>query len=57
MAKSIAPFVLSALLFILVFVLVIMESDETFLMLIFLGSAIFLAGTGIYLASQGHSKE
>ena len=57
MKKSIPPFVLSALLFILVFVLVINESQETFLMLIFLGIAIALASVGVYLAAQGDNKE
>jgi hypothetical protein len=57
MKKSIPPFVLSALLFILVFVLVIKESQETFLMLIFLGVAIVLASVGVYLAAQGDNKE
>ncbi len=57
MKKSIPPFVLSALLFILVFVLVIKESQETFLMLIFLGIAIALASVGVYLAAQGDNKE
>ena len=53
MVKSIAPFVLSALLFILVFVMVIKETNETFLILIFLGVAILLTGAGIYLTAQG----
>jgi len=57
MKKSIPPFVLSALLFILVFVLVIIESQETFLMLIFLGVAIVLASVGVYLTAQGDNKE
>jgi len=57
MKKSIPPFVLSALLFILVFVLVIKESQETFLMLIFLGIAIALASVGVYLAAKGDNKE
>jgi hypothetical protein len=57
MKKSIPPFVLSALLFILVFALVITESQETFLMLIFLGVAIVLASVGVYLAAQVDNKE
>ena len=57
MIKSIAPFELSALLFILVFMMAILETGETFLVLIFLGCAILLAGAGIYLASQARGKE
>ena len=57
MVKSLAPFLLSALLFIFVFVMAIIESQETFLMLIFLGCAILLAGIGVYFASQSKGKE
>jgi hypothetical protein len=57
MVKNLAPFLLSALLFILVFVMAILESGETFLMLIFLGVAILLAVTGVYFVSQGKEKD
>jgi 4-hydroxybenzoate polyprenyltransferase len=57
MVKNLAPFLLSALLFILVFIMAILESGETFLMLIFLGVAILLACAGIYFVSQSKDKE
>jgi hypothetical protein len=56
MVKIVAPFLLSALLFILVVVLV-MQTEESFLILIFLGSAIFLAIAGVYLASESDKKK
>ena len=57
MVKNLAPFLLSALLFILVFIMAIVESGETFLMLVFLGVAILLAVAGVYFVSQGKDKE
>jgi hypothetical protein len=57
MVKNLAPFLLSALLFILVFIMAILESGETFLMLIFLGVAILLAVVGVYFTSQSKDKE
>ena len=57
MVKNLPPFLLSALLFILVFVMAILESGETFLMLIFLGVAILLAVAGVYFVSQGKDKD
>ena len=57
MVKNLAPFLLSALLFILVFIMAILESGETFLMLVFLGVAILLVGIGVYFVSQGKEKE
>ena len=57
MVNNLAPFLLSALLFILVFIMAILESGETFLMLVFLGVAILLAVAGVYFVSQGKDKE
>jgi len=57
MVKNLAPFLLSALLFILVFIMAILESGETFLMLVFLGVAILLAVAGVYFVSQNKGKE
>ena len=57
MIKNLAPFLLSALLFILVFIMAIVESGETFLMLVFLGVAILLAVAGVYFTSQSKDKE
>lgn len=57
MVKNLAPFLLSALLFILVFIMAILESRETFLMLVFLGVAILLAVAGMYFTSQSKDKE
>jgi drug/metabolite transporter (DMT)-like permease len=57
MVRMLAPFLLSALLFILVFIMAILESGETFLMLIFLGVAILLAVAGVYFVSQSKDKE
>jgi len=57
MVKNLAPFLLSALLFILVFIMAILESGETFLMLVFLGVAILLTVAGVYFVSQNKGKE
>ena len=56
MVKSIAPFALSELLFIIVFVMVMIVKEEALLMLVFLVCAILLAVVGIYFASQGKGK-
>ena len=57
MVKNLAPFLLSALLFTFVFTMAILKSEETFLMLIFLGIAILLAISGVYFVSQDKDKE
>ena len=55
MLTNVMPFLLSGLLFVLTFLLVVLKTEETFLIVVFLVGAAILAGVGVYAVSQ--SKE
>ena len=56
MLTNVMPFLLSGLLFVLTFLLVVLKTEKTFLIVVFLGGAAILTGVGVYAVSQSKKR-
>jgi len=57
MLNTVMPIFLSGLLFVLTFLLAVLKTGETFLIVVFLGSAAVLAGVGVYDVFRNNQGE